>query len=99
MCSRNIAVALVDGDGDIVEFIPLEGVEGRDLGKVIRVCFDVYRVVNYVLRNFNMNPPRNISMKYEDLEVTIIPRGDKLVMTFIEGLAPSVSRDTAEASV
>ncbi len=97
MYSRNVAVALVNRDGDIVEFIPLGGTEGRDLDKVIRVCFDVYRVVNYILGNFNMNPPRNISMKYEDLEVIIIPRGDKLVMAVIEGFAFSASKDTAEA--
>lgn len=98
MHSRNVAIALVNRDGDIDEFIPLGRTEGRDLDKVIRVCFDIYRVVNHILRSLNMNPPRNISMKYEDLEVIIIPRGDKLVMTMIEGFIPSVSRDVAEAS-
>ncbi|MEM1533106.1 MAG: hypothetical protein QXS06_03615 [Desulfurococcaceae archaeon] len=97
MHSRNLAIALVSRDGDIVEFIPLGRTEGRDLDKVIRVSFDVYRVVNHILRNLNMNPPRNISMKYEDLEVIIIPRGDKLVMTMVEEFVSSISKDVAEA--
>lgn len=101
MYSRNIAVALVNSDGDIVEFIPLGKNEGRNFDKVVRVCFDVYRVVNHILRSLHMSPPRNISMKYEDLEVVIIPRGDKLVMTMIEGLdqfTANTSRNIAEAS-
>ncbi len=78
--SKGFGVVLLDSDGRVVDYaLPLE-MPYTVLREAVSLGYDVYRVVNTVIGELGYKPPRHISIKLDNYEVSILKRPTGLLL-------------------
>ncbi len=97
MNGNNFAVAVATKDGKVLDYAAPLGFPRDTLIEAMKLGYEVYSIVDTIVRELGYKPPRNITVKTTEYEVTVFNRRDKLVFAvFTEPGIPVSTRSPAQ---
>jgi predicted regulator of Ras-like GTPase activity (Roadblock/LC7/MglB family) len=96
--SDGFAIVVLDRDGRVIDYSAPINMSFTLLREAFRLGYDVYRMINVVVKELGYEKPRNMTVKMDDYEVTIFDRGKYIVMAiFSNNVSPPVVRSGEKA--
>ncbi len=95
----HFAIAVVTRDGKVLGYSAPMEITREELFNALKLGYDSYRIVEAVVKELGYKPPRNITVKTEDYEVTVFNRGTRFVIAVFreETIPVATTRSTALA--
>lgn len=76
-----LAVVVMDNEGRIIDYVAPMDISFSKIREATRIGFDVYRTVLFILKNLGYDFPKNITIRYPDSEIVIIPKGKDIIIS------------------
>lgn len=78
--TSNFAVVVLDNEGRVIDYSAPLNMSYSLLREAVRLGYDMFRMVNIIVKEIGYEKPRNITVKMNDYEITVFDRGSKIVM-------------------
>lgn len=78
-----LAVAVLDLQGRLITCSSTDTMPYSKIQSAVRMGYDIFRTIDFIVRELGYETPKNISVKAEDLELTVFKRRDKVVVAVI----------------
>ncbi len=79
--STALAVIVLDNEGRIIDYAAPLDIGFSRIKEATRIGFDIYRTVSFILKSLGYELPKNITIHYPDAEITVIPKGNHVVIS------------------
>ncbi|ADI31402.1 hypothetical protein Shell_0264 [Staphylothermus hellenicus DSM 12710] len=94
------AVAVIDDQGRVIDYSAPINMSFDTLREAIRLGYDVFRMINVIVREIGYEKPRNITVKMDNYEITVFSRGSKIVVVILSNEeAVPVAVNTSKATM
>ncbi len=78
-----LAVAVLDLQGRLITCSSTSSMPYSKIQNAVRMGYDIFRTIDFIVRELGYETPKNVSVKTEDLELTVFRRRDKVVVAMI----------------
>lgn len=91
MLSTSFGVVVLDENGRVVDYsIPID-MPVKLLKEATTLSYDVYRVIETIIKELGYSMPRYITLKLDNYEVTVFNRNSKLLVAIVYSADSAVS--------
>jgi predicted regulator of Ras-like GTPase activity (Roadblock/LC7/MglB family) len=98
--SDGFAIVVLDRDGRVIDYSAPINMSFTMLREAFKLGYDVYRMINVIIKELGYEKPRNMTVKMDEYEVTIFDRGKYIVMAiFSNGESLSVTKSEEKAAM
>lgn len=99
--STGFAVAVIDDQGRVIDYSAPINMSFDTLREAIRLGYDMFRMINVIVKEIGYEKPRNITVKMNNYEITVFSRGSRIIVVIFsnEELIPAtmkISKATME---
>ena len=83
--SSGFGVIVLDNEGRVIDYSVPMGIPYNVMREAVSLGYDVYRVVNTIVKELGYKLPRYITVKLDEYEVSIFKRYGKILVVVVYG--------------
>ncbi len=76
-----LVVVVLDREGRVVDYVAPMELGFSKIKEATRIGYDIFRAVSFILKGLGYSMPKNMTIHYNDMDITVIPRESHVVVS------------------